>query len=182
MKLDSGQANALKALVESTPWGDIEGARDSFERCLRHALEATRGAFLFWEEHAEASGVDEFSIEPWQVEAMKPEWHRAYLARLLRSAALNYGLGTEYGGELGVASDTRRDALAPLLDDLIEIATHPSGQEPYLRDVDRLAESLRQLANAAEQRQRWYLSVAEEQAEALLAHIRQMAECRQVRT
>jgi hypothetical protein len=120
MKLDPWRRANLMRLLETTPWGDIAGAIQSFETSIRRAMEVTVDDFRFWEEHSDEAGFDEFLIEPWQAEAMTPEWRRAHVARLLRSAALNYGLGTEYGGELGLPIATSRDALAPLLYGLVQ--------------------------------------------------------------
>ena len=174
MRLDAGQVWAAAGVMEATPWGDIEGGLESFEAALRLAMEATTGDFRFWMEHAEAAGHDdEFSIEPWRVESMSAQMRRGYIAALLRAAALSYGFDTEFGDQFGVVRRSSRDALGPLLHDLTEIAAHRSVQElhPALND---LGQALQHAAEAPVRRQGWYLVKAEQDAEAVLAHIRDL--------
>jgi hypothetical protein len=100
------QARAIEFL-NSMPWGDVDGAVQSFETALRLALEATGDAFLQWEQQAEARGYDdEFSLTYDDLAALSDEWRLAYVARLLRSLALAYGVsaGFDSGPLVGEAS------------------------------------------------------------------------------
>ena len=86
-------------LVSEQPWDDIDAAIRDMETALRLALAATGEAFLIWEERADNAGFqDEFSLTPDQLEDLSLEWRLAYIARLLRSLALSYGISAEFGG------------------------------------------------------------------------------------
>lgn len=171
MKLDAGQIAALVRLIEATPWREIEEALDSFRGSAAAGDGDHRRRFQFWLEHAEAAGDDEFRIEPWEVEALPGPMKRGYHAALLRAAALNYGLGTEFGGEAGLPDCTSCDALARLGHVLVEIAAHPTGQDLHSL-LERLNQALQQVDRAPEQRRGWYLMKAAHEAEAILAEIR----------
>lgn len=126
--MTAAQRARVLEIAETTPWGDIVNGVKDVELALRLALEATREEFLLWErELADARFVDEFSVAPHDVSAMPFVWRVAYVARLLRSAALAYGLYTEFSQQpLG----TRRegDGIGEPLWRLLE-ATDPRG--PY---------------------------------------------------
>jgi hypothetical protein len=71
------------------------------------ALEATSDAFYAWEQ-ADGPGVlDEFSLSQDQVACLTSEERLAYVARLLRTFALMYGVSTEFssGEPLGASAD-----------------------------------------------------------------------------
>jgi len=174
VRLDSGQLDLLLRLVEETPWGDIEGAMESCEAALRRALEATRADFEYWQENCEAAGLDEFSLEPSEIDGLSEESQRAYFARLLRSAALHYGLGTEFGGELGVPQHSGRDTLAVLLHELVDIASHPTRDDLIRRSIEELKRSL-DAADRDRQHRPWYLTKAEAQARQIADMIRLVA-------
>jgi hypothetical protein len=123
MKLDPTQIRALQSLVGQTPFADIANALVGVEIVLGLATEATREAFWLWEEQADAAGyADEFALDSAQIEAMSDEWRLAYIARLLRTVALDVGIGTEFGGLVG-ARRNDPGTLAPLLRNLLEIAS-----------------------------------------------------------
>jgi hypothetical protein len=94
------QRRAL-ALLESQPWEDIDGAVRTFEDALRRAMEATRRDFREWErdlgprlEHA--GGWDEFTLPDENINGLSCEEKLAYVARLLRTLAMMYGVTTDY--------------------------------------------------------------------------------------
>lgn len=97
--MNEQQQQEALSLLTGLPWGDFDDAIREMEGCLRLALEATVAAFWMWEEEVEEIRFeDEFSLTPSQVDQLSPEWRLAYVARLLRSLALFYGVGTELGG------------------------------------------------------------------------------------
>jgi hypothetical protein len=108
------------------PWHDMDAAIRGLETCLRLALEATGDDFARWETELgpafEADGYDEFSLQADTVEEMSPEERLCYVARLLRSLALHYGVSAEFGGArtglVGEASATSPAALLRGLNDL----------------------------------------------------------------
>jgi hypothetical protein len=105
VKLNADQRNAVIALVEETPWGDIEGALSSFEEALRIALEHTTSEFAIWHEYVEERGFEDEYDEA-KLRDLPGGWRPALIARLLRSMALSYGLRTEFGaGPLGNPCD-----------------------------------------------------------------------------
>jgi hypothetical protein len=119
------QRERASALIESMAWGDLDGSITDMEAALRLAMEATRGDFQRWEQHAESFGfADEFSLTPESVAELSPEWRLAYVARLLRTIALSYGVNTEFGlpasSLLGFADS--EETLAALLRGLNDIA------------------------------------------------------------
>jgi len=114
------QAQVVKLIAE-LPWADVDGAICDMELSLRLALEATQEAFLMWEAAAEDNGFgDEFSLTPRQLRDLSPEWRLAYVARLLRSLALSYGVSTEFGGSslVGEASGATPAAIVRGLNDI----------------------------------------------------------------
>lgn len=109
MQFDEGQRTRTLELVESMPWGDIDGAIRTIDKSLLLAMEATAEDFLRWELHALDVGfVDEFSLTPDEIAGMSDEWKLAYVARLLRSMALMFGVGTEFGDRVLVADHDPR--------------------------------------------------------------------------
>jgi hypothetical protein len=101
------------AAIEHVPWGSINHAVDSMDQSLRRAMEATTDAFWVWEKGAagERRFGDEFSLTPLQVDSLTPKWRLAYVARLIRSFALCWGVSTEFGG--GVLGAATEDRAAP---------------------------------------------------------------------
>jgi hypothetical protein len=93
---DGQQARALD-LINNMPWGDADVAIRTMEEALRPAMEATRDDFQLWEAQADAGGFeDEFALSANDVVKLLPEWRLAYVARLLRTLALMYGVSTDY--------------------------------------------------------------------------------------
>lgn len=97
MRLSSAKRQRAIEAVEDAPWGDIAGSLETVEIGLRRALDATADDFQRWE-HAASLGDDrdEFTIERAEVEAMSADERLAYVARLLRSIALSFGVETEF--------------------------------------------------------------------------------------
>jgi hypothetical protein len=97
MRLSSAKRQRVIEAVEDAPWGDIGGSLETVEIGLRRALDATARDFERWE-HAASLGEerDEFSIESAEVEAMSGDERLSYVARLLRSIALSFGVETEF--------------------------------------------------------------------------------------
>jgi hypothetical protein len=97
------------------------------EICLRLALEATFEDFLRWENDLgpafEDDGNDEFTLPREVIRDMPPEERLAYVARLLRSFALDYGVGYEFGAGRrgGLVGETA--ALFRCLNDILWMPT-----------------------------------------------------------
>jgi hypothetical protein len=101
-QLSDGQRERAVTLIESMAWADLDGSIIDMETALRRAIEATRDDFQRWEQDAEAFGfADEFSLTSETVAELSPEWRLAYVARLLRTVALSYGVSTEFGRPAG---------------------------------------------------------------------------------
>ena len=96
--MNAEQQERVLDLVAELPWADVDNAICGLEDALRLALEATDAAFPHWETVAEDIGVeDEFSLTPDQVRDLSPHERLAYLARLVRTLALNYGVRAGFG-------------------------------------------------------------------------------------
>src|SRR5262245_37685881 len=94
-QFNSDQQRRALALLESQPWGDIDGVLQTFEAALRRAMEATRREFREWEhdlgprlEHK--GGWDEFTLPDENIDGLSCEETLAYVARLLRTLAMMY--------------------------------------------------------------------------------------------
>jgi hypothetical protein len=99
-QFNSDQQQRALALLESLPWGDIDNALRGMEEALRRAMEATRQEFQEWEQEfgprVEEVGFDEFTLPAEEIEALPCGVKLAYVARLLRSLAMAYGVTTDY--------------------------------------------------------------------------------------
>jgi hypothetical protein len=84
------------------------------DEALAIAMRATRDDFIAWEENAENAGfIDEFSID--DVSVLAPEWRHALVARLIRSIAMAYGVGTDYAEDrIGHIANDADAASTPL--------------------------------------------------------------------
>lgn len=180
MKMTNHQKIEVMRALEAAPLADIETSLVGVEVVLELALQVTHDDFLRWEDEGAVLGYgDELALDTLEVAAMPTEWRLAYVARLLRTLALDLGIGTEFSGKLGERRNDA-DALAPLLRRLCAIATSLPQQ-----DVTSLAEGLlwsRRLRDRVPSTRRgWYLQRAQHQAEATLAAIRDLVEASQGR-
>lgn len=117
---DKQQAHVL-ALVDGMAWGDLGPAVTTLERELRLMLEATRDWFPLWMSEGEDRFGDEFSLTPAQVTVLSGEWRLAYVARLLVSMALTYGVSTGIWDGKPPVRYAERNSLAELLQGLNSI-------------------------------------------------------------
>jgi hypothetical protein len=96
-----GQQEAALVVIEQAAWGDMDGAICDTETALRLALDATRAEYLGWEEELgpafEQEGIGEFLVPAARVEEMSDADKLAYVARLLRTLALSYGVDAGFG-------------------------------------------------------------------------------------
>jgi hypothetical protein len=126
---DQARAEALAAIA-SMAWGDVALAASTITDALARAMEATTTEFSRWEtaDAGEPRFGDEFSLSPQEVENLSPECRLAYVARLVRSAGLGWGIATEFdGGALGSrAGDRSRPG--SLIDELAAIAQRSSAR------------------------------------------------------
>jgi len=105
-QFDRGQQRRALELLESVPWGDLDRALQVFELCLQLLLEVTADDFRRWEdglgERLEVEyGCGECEV-PARVIADFDEWERlAYVARLLRTLAMMYGVSSDVVTRVG---------------------------------------------------------------------------------
>jgi hypothetical protein len=131
MQFGAQQQKEALALLESLTWGDMEMDIRALEDALRRSIEATRSDFLKWEAEAEGVGMtDEFAVPAEVVADLSPEWRLAYVARLLRSLAMAYGVSTDWEGRLPVTEEDKNSPAGLLrgLNDLLWVGTLGSGK------------------------------------------------------
>src|SRR4051812_31590841 len=88
--MNAEQETRVRDLLADLPWDDLDGALRVMEECLRLALDATRHALVRWDEEADDRFSNEFSLTSAQVDDLPLEFRLAYVARLVKSLALNY--------------------------------------------------------------------------------------------
>jgi hypothetical protein len=132
-QFNPAQRDEAIALLEHMTWGDMDCYICTLENALQRALKATAVDFQRWEDEVELTmefeGWDEFTVPETRVEEMSLEEKLAYVARLLRSLALSYGVGAGFGrrGEfLGEAQGISPAALLRGLNDIQWLPTIPS--------------------------------------------------------
>jgi hypothetical protein len=111
-------------------WGDLGPAIQDVEDCLRRALGATSADLRRWEDgDFEQRFGDEFSLSDAQVEELSSEDRLAYVARLLETLALMYGLWVRgpLGGLTGEVHSNSLAALLHGLDQLVDEAIEERG-------------------------------------------------------
>jgi hypothetical protein len=105
---NSDQQRRALALLESLPWGDLDTSLRILEDALRRAMEATRREFQAWEQEfgpqlEERLGFDdEFPAPTAEIDALPCQAKLAYVARLLRTMALAYGVSADYSRVNGI--------------------------------------------------------------------------------
>jgi hypothetical protein len=125
-ELNWDQRHRVLHLIDGIAWGDMDRSICALEATLGLALKVTVDDLAHWEEELEprlnANGIqDEFSVPAEAVEAMSTEERLAYVARLIKTVGLVYGL---YGGfsaraqELPVGADQSPAALLRGLNDI----------------------------------------------------------------
>ncbi len=94
-------AEQLNEILERMPWGDTERDIRDVELILRLALEATEDAFMRWENVLgpafESEGYSEVNLPADRIEEMSQKDRFAYVARLLRTLAISYGVDPGFG-------------------------------------------------------------------------------------
>jgi hypothetical protein len=134
------QQEAALIVIEQRAWGDMDNAIRDTETALRLAMDATRAEFLRWEEELgpefEREGIgDEFLVPAERVEEMSDGDKLAYVARLLRTLAISYGVDPGFGylvpGESPLERYDRLEGAARsspggLLRDLLDVSWMPS--------------------------------------------------------
>lgn len=133
--LDDIAKEELIAVLQDLPWGDVQGQLSVLDHALRLGLQATGQDFLLWESKAqEELGVDdEFSLKPDDIQMLSEEWILAYVARLLRTVALMYGIRTEFSpGLLGARQldGPGSGAIVRRLNDIVERSTARRQAQP----------------------------------------------------
>jgi hypothetical protein len=169
------QGRAVAELLAGTPWADISNAAMSVEIVLALLLRVTAGDFATWEEAAENAGYEnEYDVTDADLSAMPGALRRGYVARLIRNVALDFGVGTEYGGDVGVRRGDR-DSLAFLVRRFCDIAAEESPEERLIARVNETQAAIDRLPDASARRRGWYVANAELAIESLLIAIR--AQC-----
>jgi hypothetical protein len=128
---NSNQRAEVLVLVERLPWADIDCAIRGMEVALRLALEATTDDFWRWEDEIgpdlEAYGYDEFTVPAERIEHMSADEKFAYIARLLRTLAISYGVSAEFGGaQTGLVGEADESSPAALIRGLNDISWMPT--------------------------------------------------------
>jgi hypothetical protein len=128
-QFNSGQRGEAFALLEQMAWGDMDNYICTLETALGLALEATDDDFYRWEHELEptmqSEGCeDEFSVTAARLEQLTSDEKLAYVARLLMTLALAYGVSEVRGGRL-VGEATMPPAA--LLRGLNDITWMPTG-------------------------------------------------------
>jgi hypothetical protein len=148
MDLTRDQQRRVLAIARATPWGDTAASLSLIDEALARAMDASRDEFVFWEEKAHGAGfTDEFSVG--EASSLSVEWRFALVARLLRSIAMAYGVGTGYSGdrigqvilEADVAATPLRELLAavtPSRDQNNQPPPQTSNIEAWDGDVEEL--------------------------------------------
>jgi hypothetical protein len=129
-QFDPSQQQAALVVIERMVWGDMDTAICDLELCLRRALEATAEDFVRWENDLGLrfgeAGFDEFTLPDSSIEEMPLDVRLSYVARLLRSLALHYGVSAEFGGGRGgLVGEECEASPAALLRSLNDIAWMP---------------------------------------------------------
>ena len=96
MRLSEEQLRRVVAQLESTPWADVEGSIETLDAALKLALEITRDEFAVWHTQLEPAGYEN-EFDEVLVRDLPTELKGPLVARLLRTIALMYGVGTEFG-------------------------------------------------------------------------------------
>jgi len=112
-QFDRQAAAEMLAVIDAVPWGDLAVSAGDVDQVLRLALEATTQAFLLWETDGagERRYGDEYSLSAADVDSLDDQWRMAYVARLLRSLALCWGVQIEFGtAPLGSVRDDQTSA------------------------------------------------------------------------
>ena len=123
--MNDDQQVRVATFLAGLPWKDVEGAIRDIELNLRLLLAATREPFRMWEAEADGRGFpDEFSLAEDDVRDLSDEWRLAYVARLIRSLALVYGVGED-----PAVSDAEPDTPAGILHGLNDISWTPMTTE-----------------------------------------------------
>jgi len=129
-QFDAKQRASAWALIESMAWEDMDGSIRDLEAALRLALEATEDDLRRWEEDIgpalEEPDFDEFSLRAQTIAELSCEDRLAYVARLLQSLALHYGVSGFGAQQLGEADSSP----AALLRGLNDILWMPETDEP----------------------------------------------------
>ncbi len=136
MHLTRDQQQQVLGIVSENPWGDTAGSLALIDEALAIAMRATLDEFIHWEQLADANGfVDEFSIN--DVSALSPEWRHALVARLLRSIAMAYGVGTDFSrDEIGQVDPDWSGAATPLR----ALLTATAGDKQAAQDTSTAAD------------------------------------------
>ena len=99
----SGLGAFYRAIQDDVPWGSWDDHFRDMETALRLALEATSAYLNHWEDDLEDEvwerwGGDEFYVPAEVVAAFEPEERLIYVARLLETLALAYGVSLNSHG------------------------------------------------------------------------------------
>ena len=134
-QFDLGQRNEALALIERMAWGSMDDDIRDLETALRLALEATADDFRRWEDEVvpalESEGYsDELNLPARRIADFTLAEKRCYVAGLLRTLAISYGVSAEYGGaRTGLVGEECEGSPAALLRGLNDISWLPTSEE-----------------------------------------------------
>jgi hypothetical protein len=110
-QFNPSQQEAALDLIDGMTWGNLGPAIHDVELCLRRALKATTRDLRNWENgDFEQRFGDEFSVSDAQVAELSDEERFAYVARLIDTAAVMYGLLARPSNFAGCAAPRPRQA------------------------------------------------------------------------
>ena len=126
-QFDPSQQQRAITLLESFPWGDMDAYIPALEDALRRAMEGTRQEFQDWEDTvAPQLGIDEFGLSADDIKALPCRAKLAWVARMLRTLAMAYGVSTDFLCPDGiVVGEAESDTPAALLRGLNDIVGTP---------------------------------------------------------
>jgi hypothetical protein len=122
MQFNADQQKRALTLLETMAWEDMDVSIHEVEAALRLALEATEDDFRRWGadtvDRLEQGRYDEFSLPTEVVAGLPCEDRLAYVARLLQSLALSYGVDGYGASPVNEASEGTPAALLRGLNDI----------------------------------------------------------------
>jgi hypothetical protein len=90
-------------------------------------MQVRTAAFVLWQvdDAGEQRFGDEFELTPQQIDDPDPQWRLAYVARLIRTLALYWGVATEFSSSALGAPDEASSCPGSLMRQLTAIAASP---------------------------------------------------------
>jgi hypothetical protein len=138
MRVSTKTHERVLDLFANTTWGDMTNAIDLIDLALTIAMEATRVEFATWEAWVDEGRYEYEFLDPAAAALLPADVRLALLARLARTMAMAWGLGTDFGvvddlGEVRNDPDTASTLLRQLLELALGENQAPDPDEPDRR-------------------------------------------------